>query len=110
MYRVAIEGLLGLCRRADSFSIDPCIPARWDGYTMEWRLSRARYRITVTNPEHRSRGVQSATLDAAPVDARAIPLADDDMLHEVAIVIGATPSPDIVGGAGVRAGALPRFG
>jgi cyclic beta-1,2-glucan synthetase len=48
-----------------------------------------RYRFSVSNPEHRCRGVASAELDGAPVDAGAIPLADDGGVHEVTIVLGA---------------------
>jgi hypothetical protein len=42
----------------------------------------------VTNPEHRSGGVQSATLDGVSIDPRAIPLHDDGEPHDVAIVLG----------------------
>jgi cyclic beta-1,2-glucan synthetase len=92
MYRTAIEGLLGLHREGATFRVDPCIPAMWPGYTIEWRTGRALYHITVTNPEHRCRGVRSATLDGAPVDPGAIPCPDDGLTHEVAVVLGA-PSP-----------------
>jgi cyclic beta-1,2-glucan synthetase len=92
MYRTAIEGLLGLHREGATFRVDPCIPAMWPGYTIEWRTGRALYHITVTNPEHRCRGVRSATLDGAPVDPGASPCPDDGLTHEVAVVLGA-PSP-----------------
>jgi cyclic beta-1,2-glucan synthetase len=88
MYRAAIETLLGLYRSGDTFSINPSIPAMWDGYTLEWQVGETRYRIAVTNPDHRCSGVGSAALDGAPVDPRAIPLLDDGRAHEVAIVLG----------------------
>ncbi len=46
------------------------------------------YRVTVTNPNHRSRGVTSATLDGEPVEHQAIPILDDGAAHHVEIVIG----------------------
>jgi cyclic beta-1,2-glucan synthetase len=88
MYRAAIETLLGLYRSGDTFSINPSIPAMWDGYTLEWQVGETRYRIAVTNPDHRGSGVGSAALDGVPVDPRAIPLLDDGRAHEVAIVLG----------------------
>jgi cyclic beta-1,2-glucan synthetase len=88
MYQAAIEGLLGLRREGATFSIDPCIPAMWPGYAVDWRIGRALYRIAVTNPEHRCRGVRSAELDGVPVDARAIPLRDDGLTHDVGVVLG----------------------
>jgi cyclic beta-1,2-glucan synthetase len=88
MYQTALEGLLGLRRRGAVFSIHPCIPAMWPGYTIDWRFGRTRYRLTVANPRHLSGGVESATLDGAVIDPEAIPLADDGGTHEVSVVIG----------------------
>jgi len=57
---VAIDGLLGLRRNDNTFSVDPCIPAMWPEYSLDWRHGRSRYRISVQNPEHQYRGVRSA--------------------------------------------------
>jgi cellobiose phosphorylase len=88
MYQAAIEGLLGLRREAATFRIDPCIPAMWPRYAVDWRIGRTVYRITVANPENRCRGVQSAEIDGRPVDPAAIPLRDDEGVHDVAVVLG----------------------
>jgi hypothetical protein len=40
------------------------------------------------NPDHRSRGIASATLNGIAVDPLAIPLQDDDGEYEVSIVLG----------------------
>jgi cyclic beta-1,2-glucan synthetase len=89
MYLAAIEGLLGLRRHASTFSMNPCIPANWPKYSFEWKDGRTRYRVTVTNPDNQCRGIRSAMLDGATVDANAIPLHNDGKMHEVAIVLGA---------------------
>jgi cyclic beta-1,2-glucan synthetase len=101
MYQAAIEALLGLRRSATTFAVDPCIPARWPGYSIEWRFGSTRFRITVTNPEQRSRGVRAAQLDAVSVNPRVIPLADDGELHHVAIVLG-TAAEDGGSGTGTQ--------
>ena len=88
MYRAALESLLGLYRRGETFTIDPCIPATWPSYEIVWRFSSARYEISVSNPNHRCRGVGKATLDGKPVDARAIPLLDDGQVHQVRVELG----------------------
>jgi cyclic beta-1,2-glucan synthetase len=93
MYRAGLESLLGLRRRGKTFVIDPCIPATWPEYHISWRFHDSRYEITVTNPEHRCRGVAKATLDDAPVDAAAIPLVDDGHVHHVEVVLGDRPAP-----------------
>jgi cyclic beta-1,2-glucan synthetase len=93
MYRAGLESLLGLRRRGDSFSINPCIPAMWTNYQISWRLHETRYEINVSNPEHRSRGVARATVDGAPVDASAIPIVDDGRVHHVEVVLGDQVAP-----------------
>jgi cyclic beta-1,2-glucan synthetase len=95
MYQTAIEGLLGLRRRGATFSVDPCIPAMWPHFVLEWRVGKTRYHITVTNPEHESCGVRSAEVDGVPVDAHAIPLVDDGATHTVNVVIGRAASVEL---------------
>jgi cyclic beta-1,2-glucan synthetase len=92
MYQAAIRALLGLRRHGDTASVDPCIPTVWPEYSIDWKLGATRYRFTVTNPDHFSRGVASAELDGVDVDPRAIPLRDDGGEHEVTIVLG-VPRP-----------------
>jgi cyclic beta-1,2-glucan synthetase len=89
LYRVALEGILGLVRHGDHFSIQPCIPSSWPRFSIAWRFGTARYTIVVDNPEGRCGGVARAELDGVAVDARAIPLADDGKQHEVRVVLGA---------------------
>jgi cyclic beta-1,2-glucan synthetase len=90
MYQVAVGDLIGLRRSGGTFSVDPCIPAMWPGFSFDWRDGRTSYRVTVQNPEHQHRGVRSASLDGVGVDARVIPLHDDGGTHHVVIVMGGT--------------------
>jgi cyclic beta-1,2-glucan synthetase len=100
MYQAAVQALLGLRRRGSDISINPCIPAGWPEYSLEWKVGRSRYRFTVTNPDRRTQGVALARLDGADVDPGAIPLVDDGADHEVSVQLGkrvaaAVPSPQI---------------
>jgi cyclic beta-1,2-glucan synthetase len=77
--------------------VDPCIPSSWPEYQIAWRYLDSRYTITVSNPARRCRGVATATLDGAPVDAAAIPLVNDGLTHDVQIVLGdVTARPPIL--------------
>ena len=87
MYQAAIEGILGLRRHGSTFTVNPCIPPMWPGFSMEWKTGTTRYRITVTNPEHRSTGVGGATMDGIAVNPEAIPLHEDGLIHDVQIVL-----------------------
>ena len=89
MYRAGIDSMLGLRRRGDTFTVNPCIPSSWPGFEIAWRFQGTRYTISVTNPERQCRGVISATLDGVATNAAAIPLVDDGREHDVRIVLGA---------------------
>jgi cyclic beta-1,2-glucan synthetase len=88
MYRAGLESILGLKRHGTSFELDPCIPAAWPEYSIDWRFESTRYEISVTNPEHRCRGIAEAELDGNPVDPADIPLVDDGGTHRVRLVVG----------------------
>src|SRR5262249_31931372 len=51
MYRAGLESILGFQRRADGFSVNPCIPFGWPGFALSVRIGRTRYEISVENPE-----------------------------------------------------------
>jgi cyclic beta-1,2-glucan synthetase len=87
LYRVGLEGILGLRRRGHVFEVDPCIPTSWPECTIVWRFGKTRYEIVVANPERQCRGVGQAELDGTPVDPRAIPLLDDGRTHRVRVVL-----------------------
>ena len=91
MYQAAIQELLGIRRNGSTIGVNPCIPAGWQGYSVDWTIGRSRYHFTVANPQHRCCGVSSVALDGRPVDPRAIPLEDDGREHEITIELG-TPS------------------
>jgi cyclic beta-1,2-glucan synthetase len=95
LYQAAVQALLGLRRNGDTISIDPCIPTVWPVYMLEWTISGTRYRFVVENPDHRSRGIASASLDGVAVNAAAIPLLTDGGEHEVRVVLGTAVSDEV---------------
>ncbi|MDP2319895.1 MAG: glucoamylase family protein [Acidobacteriota bacterium] len=92
LYRAGLESILGLRRRGNTFTIDPCVPSSWTEYTIEWRHGSSRYQIEVANPECVWTGVVRAELDGAAVNHRSIPLVDDGATHIVQIRLG---RPDV---------------
>jgi cellobiose phosphorylase len=94
MYRAALESILGIEKRGDTISLNPCIPASWPEFSVTIRTRRGTCEITVENPDRVCRGVREVELDGVAVDARAIPLPDDDGTHHVRAVMGAPlPAP-----------------
>jgi cyclic beta-1,2-glucan synthetase len=94
MYQAAVHSLLGVRRTATTIRVEPCIPAVWPQYSVEWTIDGTRYHFTVLNPEHRSRGIAWAELDGVSVDANAIPLTNDQASHDVRIMLGAKARVD----------------
>jgi cyclic beta-1,2-glucan synthetase len=88
MYRLALEGILGLRRRGLELTLDPCLPRGWPGFEMRYRYGRSWYTITVVNPGGVNRGVQAVTLDDRPLPQQVIELVDDGRDHQVHVVMG----------------------
>jgi cyclic beta-1,2-glucan synthetase len=90
MQRAGVESILGLRLIHDRLTLDPCIPASWPGFEISIRRGGAHYEIVIENPLGVQRGVASAELDGAPVDAKplSIPLVDDGRVHRLRVRLG----------------------
>ena len=88
LYRAAVEGMLGLTRRGETFAVTPSIPSTWTAYEIEWTIEGTVFQIAVENPQRVSSGVVAAWLDGESVDPTAIPLTRDGARHGVRVVLG----------------------
>jgi cyclic beta-1,2-glucan synthetase len=90
MQRAGVENLLGVTRHGDSLALDPCIPKGWPGFSITLRHGKARYEITVENPNGAGRGIASAVLDGTNVEARPlrVRLHDDGATHRLLVRLG----------------------
>jgi cellobiose phosphorylase len=88
MYRIGVEHILGLQRRGDSFTLEPCIPPAWTRYEIVYRHAATRFDITVENSEGVSRGVRSIELDGQPLETLNVPMIDDGKVHKVHVTLG----------------------
>ena len=55
--------ILGIKPSYEGLIIDPCIPKEWDGYKVSRIFRGATYNITVKNPNHVNKGIESITVD-----------------------------------------------
>jgi cyclic beta-1,2-glucan glucanotransferase len=108
MYQAAVEGLLGLRRNGNTFVVAPSIPAMWPEFSIRWKVGLTCYHITVANPEHRCRGVQSADLDGIATDPAAIPVLDDGQTHKLTIVLGKPAKRVVSPPIGATTGSMTR--
>jgi cyclic beta-1,2-glucan synthetase len=91
MYRTALEAILGFHQRGEELFIEPCIPASWKEFSIEYRFRSSTYEIHVKNPDGLQRGTAELTVDGKSVE-RAINLVDDGNHHRVTVSLRATPS------------------
>ncbi|CAN5606880.1 hypothetical protein BH23PSE2_BH23PSE2_12580 [soil metagenome] len=82
MYRLLTESLLGVRREGALLRIDPCIPADWPGYELQYRHGESLYLIQVTQTAD---GPASLRLDGVGRPDLDIPLVDDQRTHHVDI-------------------------
>ena len=89
LYRAGIEWILGFRLRGMTLSIDPCIPRKWPGYSIEFRYHSSTYQIRVENPSGVTRGVALTEVDGKLLAGAAdIHLLDDGGVHPIRIVLG----------------------
>ena len=90
MYRVGIEGILGVHVRGNRLLVDPCIPRGWSGFEFTYKHRSSRYRISVKNPRGVNRGIAQASLDGKdlPAGACEIELVDDGRYHYGQVTLG----------------------
>ncbi|HEU4748332.1 MAG TPA: hypothetical protein VFS56_07500, partial [Gemmatimonadaceae bacterium] len=86
MYRIGLESILGFKLRGDTLFIEPCVPASWKKFSIDYRFGAATYAITVTNSDGVERGSAELTLDGSPVES-GIPLIDDGRRHDVTALL-----------------------
>ena len=69
-------------------TIDPCVPAEWDGYEVRRRFRGALYHIKVTNPDHVSKGVKSISINGVPFPGNVVPAQPEGSENLVEVVMG----------------------
>ena len=80
--------ILGIKPDYAGLEIDPCIPKAWDGYKVTRKFRGATFEITVSNPDHVSKGIKKLVVDGQEVAGNIIPVFDDGAIHTVTAVMG----------------------
>ena len=84
-YFAATRYMLGIRPGFDALTVDPCIPAAWDGFEATRRWRGAVYEIRVENPRHVQHGVARITADGEPCGT--IPLYSSGT-HRILVTMG----------------------
>ena len=80
--------ILGIIPDYDGLKIDPSIPEAWDGFKATRKFRNNTYNITITNPDHVSKGIKSVTCDGVKVSGNILPVFEAGTEHTVEVVMG----------------------
>ena len=86
-YRAGLESILGIRKEGAFLAIDPCIPAHWQAYTVEYRYLSATYHLSIRNPNRVQSGVSRITMDGENISGT-LALQDDGREHRVDVLMG----------------------
>ena len=85
MYRIGLEAILGFKKEGNTLTIDPCVPAEWREFRIEYRHGRSRYSIVFSNPDEAEGGIVEATLDGNRLPSPNVTLVDDGREHTIGV-------------------------
>jgi len=87
MYRIGLENILGFTKHGETLTVEPCVPASWREFSIEYRFGASVYLITVRR-QHTGGEVVGLTVDGVDRPDKAIPLVDDGARHAVLVDLG----------------------
>lgn len=87
LYIAGLEHILGITIHKDVMKINPCISHSWKEFKVEYMYGNSRYKILVKNPNSKSTGISSVSLDNNFINTNEIKLIDDSKEHVVEVVM-----------------------
>ena len=81
MYLVGTQYILGVLPVLEGLKIDPCVPAKWDGFSVKRKFRGCEYKITVKNPGHVCKGVASISVDGVKIEGNIIAPVDKKQVN-----------------------------
>ncbi len=82
------QWILGVRADYNGLTIDPCIPAAWEGFDVKREFRGCIYDIKVTNPNNVCKGVVEMIVDGEKIEGNTIPAFKDGKTHKVQVVMG----------------------
>jgi cellobiose phosphorylase len=80
--------ILGIKPDYDGLVIDPCIPSFWKAFTITRKFRGTTYRIEISNPNGKMKGVKEVFVDSKPHSTNVIPVFGDGKEHVVKVILG----------------------
>jgi cellobiose phosphorylase len=87
-YQAAVKHIMGIRPTYKGIIVDPCIPSKWKGFSVERKFRGCLYKISVKNPDHTCRGVASITINGKKQKGNFVPFGKEGETVEVEAVLG----------------------
>lgn len=87
VYRAGLEGILGFKKHGDTLTIEPCVPKSWHGYTIDYTYKSSKYHIEVVRESSCDNITLQTFVDDMLMPDNIIHLNDDNLTHNVKIII-----------------------
>lgn len=78
-----ITSILGLTREGESLQINPCVPAEWKSFEINYRYKKTNYHITVQLTDDKNKS--GVVIDGNAQSENRIHLVDDEVEHVVMV-------------------------
>jgi cellobiose phosphorylase len=83
MYQLILESVLGLKRKGNTLTIQPCIPKSWKTFSIDYQFLQSQYQITVIQNDETA--LNKLVLDGNPQTDNILLLVNDQQIHNVII-------------------------
>jgi cellobiose phosphorylase len=80
--------ILGIQPQYDGLKIDPCIPNDWNGFEVTRKFRDSIYKITISNPDHVSKGIKKILVNDKDIEGNVIPIMDKGTDNLVLVIMG----------------------
>ncbi|MGD0707660.1 MAG: glycosyl transferase, partial [Anaerolineaceae bacterium] len=87
-YQAATQWILGVRPEYDGLRVDPCIPAAWEGFSMQRQFRGVQLVITVHNPRHVCKGVARLIVDGKELAGSLVPVLGNEREHTIEVWLG----------------------
>lgn len=87
-YYAITRFILGVRPEMNGIRIDPCVPSRWESFSVRRDFRGKILNITVRNPRGIEKGVKKIILNGETIDGNFIPVSKMNAENEVAVTMG----------------------
>ncbi len=85
--KIGLENILGFNIKNGVLQINPCIPSKWQEYSIRYRFKSSIYNIKVKNPNGKNTGVEKFILNGEVIENKEIKLVDNGNVNEIEVIM-----------------------